>query len=94
MAKIIEVIEVFEERGDGKSIPTCCRTVRQLWSKTGELIFEDDPVNPTRTKEEAIYLVKQITQDIKLGNGPNALAYSRGSKAILMKLFDIKDGEL
>jgi len=40
MTKIIEVIETYERRGDGKNEPI--RNVYQLFTKKGELIFEKD----------------------------------------------------
>ena len=40
MAKIIEVIETYEPRGNGKE--TVYRNVYQLWTKEGKLIFEKD----------------------------------------------------
>lgn len=45
MAKVIEVIETFEKRGTGQDgDPT--RDVRQIWTKEGKLIFEEDSANP------------------------------------------------
>jgi hypothetical protein len=42
MARIIEVIEVWSDRGLGTK-DSVFRQVYQLWTKTGELIFEKDP---------------------------------------------------
>lgn len=41
MAKIIEVIETYETRGDGTPMNPL-KKVYQLWTKDGQLIFEDD----------------------------------------------------
>ncbi len=43
MTKIIEVIETTENRGTGIN-GSVFRTVYQLWTKEGELIFERDPL--------------------------------------------------
>ena len=42
MAKIIEVIETSEKRGKGTE-KDVVRRVKQLYTKEGKLIFEDDP---------------------------------------------------
>ena len=42
MARIIEVIETYERKGLGQSMDDPIRNVYQLWTKDGELIFEDD----------------------------------------------------
>lgn len=41
MAKLIEVIETSEKKGDGKYTPF--RTVKRYWSKDGNLLAEFDP---------------------------------------------------
>lgn len=41
MAKIIEVIETYERRGSGNPSDPI-KNVYQLWTKNGQLIFEDD----------------------------------------------------
>ena len=43
MAKIIQVIETFENRGTGKDKEDVFRQVYQLWTLDGRLIFEKDP---------------------------------------------------
>lgn len=48
MTKIIEVIETYINRGDGKK--NIYRMVYQLWTKDGKLIFEDDPIKKTNKK--------------------------------------------
>lgn len=49
MAKIIEVIEVWERRGKGTE-EDVVRKAYQLWSKEGELIHEFDPEKPKMKK--------------------------------------------
>lgn len=49
MARIIEVIETYEPRGNG--IDTTYRNVYQLWTKDGKLIFEDDPCPEVKKKK-------------------------------------------
>jgi hypothetical protein len=41
MARIIELIETLEQRGTGKESDPV-RLVRQLWTKQGDLVAEDD----------------------------------------------------
>ena len=43
MAKIIEVIETYERRGRGTE-EDVIRTVYQLWSKDGKLIYEEPDI--------------------------------------------------
>ncbi|MFW6172415.1 MAG: carboxypeptidase [Elusimicrobiota bacterium] len=42
MAKIVEFIETYENRGLGTE-DSIYRKVYQLWTKDGELVFEEDP---------------------------------------------------
>ena len=50
VAKIIQVIETYENRGDG--IKEVYRNVYQLWTLNGELIFERDPIKNPIIKEK------------------------------------------
>lgn len=50
MARVIQVIETYEQRGIGTK-KSVFRSVYQLWTLDGELIFERDPHKEEELRE-------------------------------------------